>query len=43
MTQGTASFKYEVEKNSTGVTGLAGLPMYDANVKSKGRVSRLDG
>ncbi len=28
MTQGTASFKYEVEKNSTGMTGVAGIPMY---------------
>ena len=28
MTQGVLSFKYEVEKKDTGMTALAGLPVY---------------
>ena len=28
MTQGVLSFQYEEEKTSTGMTALAGLPLY---------------
>jgi len=28
MAQGILSFKYETEKNTTGMTALAGLPVY---------------
>ena len=28
MSQGVIPFKYETEKNTTGMTALAGLPLY---------------
>ena len=32
MAQGILPFKYETEKNTTGMTALAGLPVYLARV-----------
>ena len=36
MTQGELSFKYEEEKKTTGMTALAGLPVYLDLVKKTG-------
>ncbi len=33
MTQGILPFKYEEEKNESGMTALAGLPIYGCNTK----------
>ena len=36
MAQGILPFKYEIEKNTTGMTALAGLPVYLDLVKVSG-------
>lgn len=42
MTQGVLEFKYEVEKNKSGYTGLAGLPLYLELARMTGLSQDLD-
>lgn len=42
MTQGVLGFKYELEKNESGFTGLAGLPLYLELAKLTGLSRDLD-
>jgi hypothetical protein len=42
MAQGVLPFKYETEKNTTGMTALAGLPVYLDMAKSTRPTQNVD-